>query len=198
MRFASARIVLKAVLLLASLLTFAAFDASAEHLMLFLAVGGVLAASLAVQWRMLSAIPTIDPGQSSTLEIHRLLLGYYASYGRLAAFIQALNAPVFFVLGSSLYLFIKYGAVPDPGLDDRIVFWTGATLAFLMGLVPLLFVHERQRRHLAANLAELESETLDPSRIERYRSATQRLAVVLALLLLAGAVVLAVLAIRMV
>ena len=177
---------LKASLLFASVLAFVVFDASAGHSLLLVAVGVILAASLAVQWRMFSAIPRIDPGQSSALEIHRSLLEYYDSHGRLSALIQALTAPLFFVVGSSFYLLVKYGALPEPALDDRIVFWSGATIAFLLGFVPLLFVHERQRRYLAANVGELESETLDPARVERYRSGTRRLALALAVLLIAG------------
>lgn len=188
---------LKAVLLFAWILTFLAFDAIDAHPTLFVVVSGLLATGLALQRRILVSIPRIDPGASSTLSIHRIFVNYYASHARLSAFVQALTAPMLFVVGSSLYLFFKYRVLPEPGPADWVVFLTGFTLAFLLGFIPLLFVHERQRRYLAANLAELESEMLDPARVARHRTGTRRLAIVMAALLLAGAVALAVLMLRM-
>lgn len=84
------------------------------------------------------------------LELHRI---YFRS-----VFIIALSAPLFFISGSTFYLYVKYGALPELQADDFIVFGAGIVLSFVLSAFSQARQATLQVREWEACLVELEDD----------------------------------------
>lgn len=164
-----------------------------ESIEALLSIGAVLVLTIIGQLRAIVRVPRFEPHRQSALETHRTLLAYYNGPGALMVGLQSLTAPLFFLVGSTAYLILKYGTIPERAIDDWVVLGAGTLLALLIHLIPLWVVHQRQRRHIQANLDELEDGDLDRRRVERYRRGTIHLLRTLSLLALLGIVLLLIL-----
>ncbi|MCB0665994.1 MAG: hypothetical protein KDC80_09245 [Saprospiraceae bacterium] len=114
------------------------------------------------------------------LELHRI---YFRS-----VFIIAFSAPLFFISGSTFYLYMKYGSLPDLRADDFIVFSAGVVLSFVLSAFSQARQATSQVREWEACLVELQEDNPITSlaAIGDYRKRQLRKLIIISILSLVG------------
>ncbi|MEE4330415.1 MAG: hypothetical protein V2J10_06070 [Wenzhouxiangella sp.] len=181
---------LKAAILVTSIVAFVISSGAREAIVPFVMVWSVCAFGLVAQVRLLAAIPRLNLGDSTAVDVHRKLVEYYQRNSLMATIVQSITAPLLFVTGSMLFFLGKYVGFPDFDPLDLLVFGGATLLSFALSFFPLRAINEHQRRHVTANLEELQGEALDAERINAHRSGSKRAFLMLSILLLFGLAVL--------
>lgn len=177
---------LKAALLASSFVAFVISSGAREAIELFLVVWLACAVGLVAQARLLAAIPRLKLGDSTAVDVHRKLVDFYERNALTATLVQSMTGPLLLVIGSMLFFLGKYAGFPDFDPLDFLVFGSGTLLSFALSFFPLRAINEHQRRHVTANLKELQGGSLDEERISAHRSGSKRVFLTLSILLLFG------------
>lgn len=137
------------------------------------------------QWKMYRSIPQLNAEDSNTLGIIQKFLIFHRQYSR-SIFISALSASLFFIVGSMIYLYLKYGLIPEFQWDDFIVMTIGIVLSYGFSA----FSQWRQSNQLLGEWelckAELENESFNEQQIREIRNKQSRNTIFYGLLLLVG------------
>ena len=188
---------MKGLLLLSAVAICVLYRPAGPGAALVFAAIGVSGLGLLAQLLLLPLVPKLDLAGSSTIQVHRTLLRYFQRFGLVSALVHSLTAPLLFVVGSTIYRFAKYGAVPTLDSDDLLVVGLGTMLAFMLHFLPLRWLQKHQQRYLQITLDELERDEVNPARVSAYRGARDRWTrVLLACLALGLALIVAVLLLR--
>ncbi|RFF31043.1 hypothetical protein DZC52_05860 [Wenzhouxiangella sediminis] len=172
------------------ILAFLVSSNAREAIVPFLVVWSACAVGLVAQLRVIAAIPRLNLGSSTTVDVHRKLVDFYERHALMATLVQSMTGPLLFVTGTMLFFLWKYAGFPQFDHQDFMVFGSGTLLSFALSFFPLRGISQRQRRYITANLSELEGEELDADRISAHRSGSNRLFLMLLILVLSGLAVL--------
>lgn len=129
---------------------------------------------IVVQIKTYKKIPSV---KNSDQNIKTLLSSYIDFYSKIFApslVISSFSSSLFFISGAFYYFYYKYGTIRSFQYDDYLVFGTIVVISFLLSAFFQIKNFNFHMRQLENNLAEIEQETINKSKLKHYKKLNNR------------------------